>query len=115
MRYQASDQAVGSNNWLAAGFSRFKAFGTIGRSRQAPPFAAPKKNNYHLIGQDKQFIDVGLPLSKITLPATPFAKSSAQSSKKPDAKLQLWQYRHPAGGERRVVNGSPDLGAYERK
>jgi hypothetical protein len=98
-------RADGSNNWLEARFSSFKVFGVIGRSRQSPPFVAPDKRDYHLRGSDKQFIDAGLSLSEIALPSTPFARSKS--------KLELWQYRHPAAGERRTVKNLPDLGAYE--
>jgi hypothetical protein len=100
------DAVKGSHNWgstgLRASAQDIKGLGM--RFGDLQPFLAPQKGDYRLAAAIVNIVNAGLPLEKISIPATPGAREKGWTPK---------VYRHPAAeGLRRVV-GLPDLGAYE--
>ena len=103
----------GTHNWLAPGFANFlhrtdvSARANYVASESGQLFVSPARHDYRPSGAVRGIVDAGLPLEKVALPPTPGVVE-------PAPKLPLaWQYKHPAGSEKRPADDKPDLGAHE--
>ncbi|NLF71928.1 MAG: right-handed parallel beta-helix repeat-containing protein [Candidatus Anammoximicrobium sp.] len=75
------------------------------RRFDSPPFAAPDRHDYRLLPAAARQLLAPLDARLVSLPATPGAAESGG-----DLPL-AWQYRHPAGKQRRETGATLTLGA----
>jgi len=108
----AKEQNVtGQYNWFSGGFNgvgdtRLQRDSNLFRRVPGPFFVAPAEHNYRLTGEIVQKMNPRRPAAKLDFPAVPGVRP-AQSA------LPLaWQYRHPAGREKRAAEKTPMLGAH---
>ena len=106
---------TGSHNWLSSGFASGLAGTGVDAERQVLAKAGAKLpfaggDDYRLRLPVRGVVDVGLEVKGIALPSAPSLGLVMTLEPKPPL---YWQYKHPAGGERRKLRGRPDLGAYE--
>lgn len=105
--------AFGTHNWISQSFQgiteRFRANpNTI--SREKLVFADPTAGNWRLAARNAAIVDAGLPWEELDIPPLPPVPWKDLGKQRFSVD---WHYRHPAGVEKRVDPGKPDLGAYE--
>jgi hypothetical protein len=106
--------ASGTHNWFSGAFG--SAEGTaleprtnLFRRAEFRLFVDPAKHNYRLTPQAARMAETPLSAETLNLP------SPHDKTLKPEERPLAWQYRHPAGKEKRPAERDLTLGAYAGK
>jgi hypothetical protein len=103
----------GGHNWLSGGFglvsgTRLDPATNVFRRADFPLFVGPARHDYHLAPQAFPAATTPLSAEAIDLPEVPGVPKTEVESP------LVWQYRHPAGKEKRPAERGLTLGAYAR-